>query len=66
MGGFDAVNEIWLSTPGRIRETVKRRLEVFKPGGGYIMDGSNSLVWETGPENVKSFIGAGIEFGRYL
>ena len=65
MGGFDAVNEIWRSKPGSIRETVRKRLEILKPGGGYIMDGSNSLVYETPAENVKSFVDAGIEFGRY-
>jgi len=65
MGGFDAINEIWLSTPNKIRETVRERLSIYKPGGGYIMDGSNSLVWETPVENVKAFVESGIEFGRY-
>jgi uroporphyrinogen-III decarboxylase len=65
VGGFDAVNEIYLSDPERIRETVRDRLEVFRPGGGYIMDGSNSLVWETPAENVRAFLDAGIEFGGY-
>jgi uroporphyrinogen decarboxylase len=65
MGGFDAVNEIYLGTPDSIRETVKTRLEIFMPGGGYIMDGSNSLVYETPPENVRAFAEAGSEFGVY-
>ena len=65
MGGVDAVNEIYLGDPASIREMVSDRLEIMKPGGGYILDGSNSLVWETPAENVKAFVEAGIEFGSY-
>ena len=65
MGGFDAVNEVWRSTPDDIRETVRRRLDVYKPDGAYIMDGSNSLVYETPVGNVKAFVEAGIQFGGY-
>lgn len=65
MGGIDAVNEVYLSNPRDIREMVKRRLDVYKPGGGYIMDGSNSLVYETPPENVRALADAGREFGAY-
>jgi len=35
------------------------------PGGGYILDGSNSLVYETPPENVRALAEAGREFGVY-
>ena len=65
MGGIDAVNEVYLSSPADIRRMVKERLEVYKPGGGYIMDGSNSLVYETPPENVRALADAGAEFGGY-
>lgn len=65
MGGIDAVNEVWLSTPEKIRATARDRLSVYMPGGGYIMDGSNSLVWETPVENVRALAAAGREFGRY-
>jgi len=65
MGGIDAVNEVYLSTPGHIRAMVKDRLATFMPGGGYILDGSNSLVYETPPENVRALAEAGREFGVY-
>ncbi len=65
MGGIDAVNEVYLGNPRSIREMVKERLEVYKPGGGYIMDGSNALVYETPPENVRALADAGREFGEY-
>ncbi len=65
MGGIDAVNEVYLSTPDKIRTMVKERLALYKPGGGYIMDGSNSLVWETPVENVRALADAGREFGVY-
>ena len=65
MGGMDAVNEVYLSSPADIRKMVKERLEVYKTGGGYIMDGSNSLVYETPAENVRALADAGAEFGGY-
>jgi len=65
MGGIDAVNEVYLSNPADIRRMVEARLEVYKPGGGYILDGSNSLVYETPVENVRALAEAGREFGEY-
>ena len=65
MGGVDAVYEIHLSEPVAIRKIVKERLNTFKPGGAYILDRSNSLVFETPPENVRAFAEAGLEFGSY-
>ena len=65
MGGVDAVNEIYLSDPKTIRSMVRDRLGILKSGGGYILDGSNSLVWETPPENVLAFVEAGLEFGGF-
>jgi uroporphyrinogen-III decarboxylase len=65
MGGVDAVNEVYLSRPEDIRRMVRKRLEIFKPGEGYILDGSNSLVWETPAENVRAFAEAGLQYGRY-
>ncbi len=65
VGGVDAVNEIHLSEPVAIQKTVKERLNTFKPGGAYILDGSNSLIFETPPENVRAFAEAGLEFGSY-
>ena len=65
MGGIDAVNEVYLSHPTAIRQMVKERLDIYKPGGGYIMDGSNSLVYETPVENVRALAEAGLEFGGY-
>ena len=65
MGGIDTVNEVFLSNPTDIRRMVEARLEVYKPGGGYIMDGSNSLVYETPVENVRALAEAGQELGGY-
>ncbi len=65
MGGIDVINEVWRSTPERIRKIIKERLEIYKPGGGYIMDGSNCIVYETPVENVRALAEAGREFGVY-
>jgi len=65
MGGIDAVNEVYLSTPDEIREMVRERLQIYKPGGRYVMDGSNSLVYETPAENVRALADAGRACGAY-
>ena len=65
MGGIDAVNKVYLSNPGAIRRMVRERLDVYKLGGAYIMDGSNSLVYETPVENVHALAEAYLEFGGY-
>lgn len=65
MGGIDIVNDVFLSNPDRIRELVKKRLGIFKPGGAFILDGSNSISWETPLENVQALAEAGREFGGY-
>ena len=65
MGGIDFVNELCFSTPDKIREIVKERIEIFKPGGGYILDGSNKAPYETPLENIRALIEAGKEFGQY-
>ncbi len=65
MGGIDAVHEVHRSDPARIRSMVKDRLATYMPGGGYVMDGSNSLVYETPPENVRALAEAGREFVAY-
>jgi uroporphyrinogen-III decarboxylase len=65
MGGIDVVNEVCFSNPERIRKTVGQRLRVYKPGGAYILDGSNSIPWETPVENVRALAEAGREYGAY-
>lgn len=65
MGGIDAVNEVLRGDPASIRSMVRERLSVYMPDGGYIMDGSNSLVYETPVENVRALAQAGQEFGAY-
>jgi hypothetical protein len=65
MGGIDVVSEVCFSTPEAIRETVKRRMEVYKPGGGYIFDTTGSIPYETPVENVRALAEAAREFGSY-
>ena len=65
MGCFDAVNEVYLSDPASIRRVVSERRPILKEGGGYIMDGSNSIVYETPVEHVLAFAEAGREYGEY-
>ena len=59
------MNEVYLSDPDTIRRMVEERMSIYKPGGGYVCDGSNSVVYETPLENVQALAEAAAEFGWY-
>ena len=65
MGGIDVVNEICRGTPESIRRLTRDRMNIYKPGGRYIHDGSNSIPWETPVENVRAWADAAREYGEY-
>ena len=52
-------------TPEEIRKEVKRNLECFKPGGGYIAANIHNITAEVPPENIVAMFDAVYEFGDY-
>jgi uroporphyrinogen decarboxylase len=46
-----------------VRE-VKHRIDVFAPGGGYVLSSCNSMI-DVKPENVLAMFEAAREYGRY-
>ena len=48
-----------------VRREVKERMEVMKPGGGYIMAPTHCIQPDTPVENILAMYEAGLEFGRY-
>jgi len=51
-GGADAQRILPLGTPEEVRRDVRRRIEVFAPGGGYVFAPIHDLQADVPPENV--------------
>ncbi|MHA1729031.1 MAG: uroporphyrinogen decarboxylase family protein [Promethearchaeota archaeon] len=52
-------------TPKEIRNEVKRNLECFKPGGGFIAANIHNITAEVPPQNIVAMFDALIEFRDY-
>jgi len=64
-GGCDAQHILPFGTPEEVREQVRRNMEVFKPGGGYIFNGIHNIQADVPPENVVALFDAAYEYGSY-
>jgi uroporphyrinogen decarboxylase len=53
-------------TPKKIREEVRRNLNCFKPGGGYIASNIHNITAEVPPQNIVAMFDAANEFRNYL
>ncbi|MDH4197839.1 MAG: uroporphyrinogen decarboxylase family protein, partial [Candidatus Aminicenantes bacterium] len=63
-GGVDTQRVLPRGTPEEVRENVRRNLEVFKPGGGYVFNGVHNIQADVPPENILAMYDAAYEFGR--
>ena len=64
-GGIDSQHVLPLATPSEVREHVRRNIEVFKRGGGYIFNNVHNIQRGVPPENVLALFDAAYEFGVY-
>ncbi len=64
-GGCDTQGLLARGTPRQVREDVRRRLEAFMPGGGYVWAQIHNIMADVPPENVLAMLEAVQEFGRY-
>ena len=64
-GGIDAQHILPHSTPEQVREEVRKNLEAFKPGGGYVFNNVHNIQAGVPPENVIALYDAAYEFGFY-
>jgi len=53
------------STTTQVRDDVRRRLEIFMPGGGYVWNQVHNVMADVPPENVVAMLEAAHEFGCY-
>jgi len=64
-GNVDPVNTLLRGDAATVRADVRHRLEVGKPGGGYILSSACSIAPHTPPQNIDLLASLAEEFGRY-
>lgn len=63
--GIDAQHILPVASPARVREEVRRNMDIFKPGGGYVFNNVHNIQAGVPPENITALFDAAYEFGAY-
>ncbi len=64
-GGIDSQHVLPSATPGQVREDVRKNLEAFMPGGGYVFNNVHNIQAGVPAENILAMYDAAYEFGFY-
>jgi len=64
-GAIDAQHVLPCASPEEVREHVRRNLEIWKPGGGYVFNNVHNIQAAVPPENIVALYDAAYEFGFY-
>jgi len=64
-GAIDAQHVLPAAAPEAVREHVRRNLEAWKPGGGYVFNNVHNIQAGVPPENVVALFDAAYEYGFY-
>ena len=64
-GNLDAVNEMLHADDATFEQAVKTRLEIGKPGAGYILSSACSVAPHVRPERLKKMATLAHRFGSY-
>lgn len=64
-GGIDSQHVLPFATPGEVKEQVRKNLEFFKPGGGYVFNNVHNIQVGVPAENIIAMFDAAYEFGFY-
>lgn len=62
-GGIDAQHVLPHADPQTVREHVRRNVEAFKPGGGYVFNNVHNIQAGVPPENIVAMYDAAYEAG---
>ena len=62
-GGCDTQSVLARAAPGEIREHVRERMAIFKPGGGYVFNQVHNIQPNVPAENIMAMLEAAWEFG---
>jgi uroporphyrinogen decarboxylase len=63
-GGCDTKTILPKATPMEVKDHVKRRLEIFMPGGGFVFNTVHNILPEVPPRNIVAMYEAVHEFSK--
>jgi uroporphyrinogen decarboxylase len=61
-GGCDTQQVLPTASPEEIRQHVRQRLSIFKPGGGYVFNQVHNIQLNVPPENIAAMLDAAYEY----
>ena len=64
-GGIDSQHVLPFAGPEKIKEEVRKNLEIFKPGGGYVFNNVHNIQAGVPPENIVAMYEAAYQYGFY-
>jgi uroporphyrinogen decarboxylase len=65
-GGCDSQRVLSTATPEEITRHVRKNVEVFKSGGGYVFNNVHNIQADVPPENIVAMFDAAYEYGYYI
>lgn len=64
-GGIDSQHVLPFAGPDEVKQEVRRNLEIFKPGGGYVFNNIHNIQAGVPAENIAAMYEAAYEYGFY-
>jgi len=64
-GGCNTRDVLPNKTPIEVKEDVRRRIEIFSKGGGFVFNQTHNILADIKPENVIAMLEAAYEYGKY-
>ena len=64
-GGCDTQSVLPSASPEEVREQVRERMRIFKPGGGYVFNQVHNIQANVPAENIQAMLEAAHDFGAY-
>ncbi len=64
-GGIDAQRILPFASPREVRAEVRRNVEIFKTGGGYVFNNVHNIQTGVPPQNIVALFDAAYEYGFY-
>jgi uroporphyrinogen decarboxylase len=64
-GGFDVQEILPYGTPEKIESEVKRIMDIFAPGGGYVFSPAHVIQPDVPLENIFAMFDAAVKYGKF-
>ncbi len=65
-GGCDSQNVLSTASPEEVTRHVRKNVEIFKSGGGYVFNNVHNIQADVPPENIVAMYDAAYKYGHYL